>query len=489
MRTIPLLALLILHTGATRSQVLEQQLQTIATQRGLVGMSVVATCGGEVTHVVHTGLRRIAQNLPVNDDTRYRIASISKLVTAIGLMQLYEQGAFSLDDDVSPALGFSLRNPQHPTVPITYRMLLGHRASVQDGSGYTGFLNATYATAPPPPIQQVLVPGGAWYTANMWRTEPPGTWFTYSNVAYGIIGTLIEAHSGMRFDQYMRQHVLLPLGIHGSYNVQDLDEIGHLAVLYRNNNPQADNFGGVMPPAPDLSGYVIGSNGLYFAPQGGLRCSALELARLLLLMHGEGTVDGATVLQASTWSLMRANEWTWNGSNGDNYFGLFRSWGLGVHRVTAQPGGDVVLPGTFMLGHAGEAYGLISDLYLDPASGFGLVFITNGYSPGNNYTAGLTSAFYRVEEEVFAALAQHAQPACITTLVPEREAASPRLTWRDDQLWWNGPYALDVDLFDTLGRRVERLRLESGEPVRPSIAATVARGIDQRGTEHRVRMR
>lgn len=455
----PLFALLFCQLSS--AQDLSSVLQGIATQHGLVGMSVVATCGDEVSNVVHVGQRDIALGLPVNDETRYRIASISKLVTAVGLMKLWEEGAFGLDDDVSTALGFSLRNPAHPTVPITYRMLLGHRSSLQDGTGYTSFLNATYAGTPPPPIQQLVQPGGTWYTANLWRTEVPGTWYAYGNLNYGIIGTLIESHSGMRFDQYMREQVLLPMGILGSYNIQDLGSVADLAVLYRNSISQADNFGGVMPTAPDLGGYTIGSNGLYFAPQGGLRCSALELAQVLRMMHGQGTVDGTTVLQPATWQAMAANEWTWNGNNGDNYFGLFRSWGLGVHRVTATPGGDLVLPGTPMLGHAGEAYGLISDLYLDPATGFGLVFITNGYTPGNNYASGINSAWYRVEEEVFEALGTWALPACLglgsatTTILDD-------LLIRERTVEWQGRGPLDVEVLDLAGRSVATKRMEPG---------------------------
>jgi CubicO group peptidase (beta-lactamase class C family) len=484
MRLILFMLAGILAAATALAQDLQQTLQNIATQRGLVGMSVAVTCGDEVVQVVHTGQRNLAQGLPVTNDTRYRIASISKLVTAMGLMKLHEQGAFDLDDDVSNALGFTLRNPAYPAIPITYRMLLAHRSSLQDGTGYGSFLTATYAGTPPPPIQQLVTPGGTWYTANLWRTESPGSWFMYSNLNYGVIATLIEAHGGQRFDQYMRQEVLLPMGIEGSYNVQDLDAIGDLAVLYRNSNPQADNFGGTMPPPPDLSGYVIGSNGLYFGPQGGLRASALEMAQVLRLLHGDGTVDGTTVLQAGTITAMTANEWTWNGSNGDNYFGLFRSWGLGVHRITAQAGGDLVLPGIFMWGHAGEAYGLISDLYLDPATGFGLVFITNGYTQGNNYTFGINSAFYRVEEEVFAALGTIALPACLSTGMPTLNAERP-LRIREREVEWLWPLDADVQAFDAMGRLVERTRLQQGRPWTPRHTGLLhLRATDQQGGSH-----
>ncbi len=432
------LFLLASFTGVlATAQTLEQDLQAIATQYGLVGMSVVATCSDDVVQVAHTGQRNIAMALSVNDATRYRIASISKLVTAMGLMKLWEQGNFELDDDVSGAMGYLLRSPSFPSIPITYRMLLSHRSGMQDGTGYGPFLTATYGATVPPPIQQLVTPGGTWYTTNIWRTEQPGTWFAYSNLNYGIIASLIEAHSNLRFDQYMREEILLPMGIEGSYNIQDLDEIGELATLYRNSVPQADDHNGTMPPAPDLSGYINGSNGLYFAPQGGLRASALELANILRTISGEGTFEGAQVLEPATMAAMLANEWTWNGNNGDNYYGLFRSWGLGVHRITAQNNGDMVLPGTFMVGHAGEAYGLISDLYLDPETGFGLVFLTNGYSGSSNYQLGTSSAFYRVEEEVFAALGVHSFAACGSTNVTERRATD-QLIVREREVEWRG---------------------------------------------------
>jgi len=483
-----LLIVLLGMVPAVPAQSLQQALGTVANQNGLIGMSVVAICNGQVTDVVHTGQSDLQRGIVVGDSTRYRIASISKLVTAIGLMRLWEQGAFGLDDDVSTALGFTLRNPAYPNTPITYRMLLSHRSSLQDGTGYSDFLSATYATAPPPPISQLVAPGGTWYTADLWRTEAPGTYFTYSNLNFGVIGTLIEALSGERFDVYMRQQVLQPLGIGGSYNVQDLNDLDHLAVLYRNSIPQADDLGGVMPVAPDLSLYVPGTNGLFFAPQGGLRASALELARIALLLEGAGTWNGITLLQPATVTAMFANEWTWNGSNGDNYYGLFRSWGLGVHRITAQTSGDMVFPGTLMFGHAGEAYGLISDLYIDPATGFGLVFLTNGYTPGNAYAFGTNSAFYGVEEDVYAALANYAVPAC-STLGIAPSTPTDDLLMHDRTLLWNGRGNLDLQAFDLTGKLVAGARIAEGGTWHPGTTAPlIIRAWSVAGERHVIRL-
>jgi len=454
----------LLATGQT----LQQQLQGVASANGLVGMSVVAVCEGAITDVVHTGLADIGRNVAVNDSTAYRIASISKLVTAIAVMRLHEQSTFGLDDDVSTALGFTFRNPAFPNTPITYRMVLSHRSSLQDGSGYSPFLTATYSSTPPPAISELVTSGGNWYTADMWRTESPGSYFAYSNVNFGILGTLIEALSGQRFDQYMRQEVLAPLGIGGSYNVQDLSAIGQLAALYRNSVPQADDFNGLMPAPPDLSLYVIGTNGLYFAPQGGLRITAVELARVLLCLLGNGTwTNGITtvqLLQPTTVALMTGQEWLYNGNNGDNYYGLFRSWGLGVHRITATPGNDVVHPGVPMFGHAGEAYGLISDLYFDPSSGHGLLFLTNGYTPGNAYAFGNT-AFYSVEDDVFAAVRTHAYQPCLSVAVQGSAGVSERLLVNGNTIRWTGTTALEIRVFDPQGKLLEQRSIRPHVPI------------------------
>ncbi len=76
------------------------------------------------------GIYDIENNKPATPDTLYLMASISKTVTATALMQLYDQGLFDLDDDVNNFLPFSLRNPNFPDIPITFRMILSHRSSL-----------------------------------------------------------------------------------------------------------------------------------------------------------------------------------------------------------------------------------------------------------------------------------------------------------------------------------------------------------------------
>lgn len=410
MRYLKLLCLPVLFmAGTVTSQTLQQQLNTIAENFQLMGMSVVTLCDGEIDEVFNYGLRDFQRQLPYDDDTKLRIASVSKAITATGLMILVDEGAINLNDDISQYLGFTARNPQYPNVPITVRMVVSHTSSIQDGSGYSPFLSATVgAPGLPPSISSVLVPGGTYYTNNIWRTESPGSFFAYSNLNYGVLASVIEAASGMRFDEFMADRIFDPLGLTCSYNVASLPDIDELGVIYRNQGgwtPQIDNFQGVAPAQPNLTGYVPGTNGSRFGPQGGLRASTLELARLMLLHMNNGydPVSDTQLLSTATMELMHTPVWTFNGSNGDNYFNLFNQWGLGIQQTTNAPMGDIVIPGVPMLGHAGEAYGLVSDWYFNKDTGRGIIFMTNGIWPG--YSFGNSSAFYTLEEAVFSAVA------------------------------------------------------------------------------------
>jgi CubicO group peptidase (beta-lactamase class C family) len=406
----------LLGSALTAQENLEEALANVASQNGLVGLSVVLTCGQNIQDVYHYGLRDIQMQLPIDDGTRYRIASISKTVTAIGLMKLFDEGLFELDEDVSDYLGFELRHPDFPEVSITFRHLLTHQSGVLDGSGYFNFLSATYLQTPTPSIDALMLPGGNYYTTNIWGNHAPGTYFQYSNLNFGIIATLIESISQMRFDEYMRTAVLEPLNIEGSYNVQDIEAIDNVAVLYRNAFPESDNYQGSPPTPLDLSNYEIGTNGIIFAPQGGLRVSPIELSRIMRMLANEGSFEGVTILSPETVAMMLENEWFYNGTNGDNYYNLFNSWGLGIQRTVNFPNGDIVIPGTTCYGHAGEAYGLISDMYFSPEYDFGIIFITNGYYGSSNYDFGNSSAFYVPEEQAYEAINDLALPICQETV-------------------------------------------------------------------------
>ena len=400
------LLFILFQVSTVLSQDLETTLQEIADDYGVMGMSLYVNVDGAVSET-YIGLRDYTRNLPVNQNTQYRIASVSKSFTALGLIKLINDGAIELDDDISEVLGYELRNPNFPDIPITCRMLLSHTSSLQDGSGYAPFLDTTYNQNTIPSISELLLSSGSFYTPNMWRQETPGTYFTYSNINYGLIGTLIEALSGLRFDVFMREQILIPLEIDGSFNIQDLTDINNVSVLYRYDNgwvAQWDNYQGIMPIAPNLDDYILGTNGVYFGPQGGLRITAHQMNIISRVLASDGAFYNLNITEEN-YQSMKAIAWDYNESNGDNYGGLFNRWALGLHHANLSINDAICLaiPESF-IGHPGEAYGLVSDNYFIDGSDVSFSLLINGVRQG--YQAG-TSAFYTIEEDIFEAICLH----------------------------------------------------------------------------------
>ena len=321
----------------------------------------------------------------VTADDPVRVASVSKLVVAIAALRLVEQGRLDLDADVSDILGWRLRNPAFPDVPITLRLLLSHRSSLTDAVDYVLPLDAD--------IRAVLADPKAWDAGHA-----PGTWFHYTNFNFPVIAAAMERATGERFDRLMARLVLRPLRLEACYNWAACTPAtrARAVVQYRGGVPTKDWPAQVAacPVTPardgscDLSRWRAGANGAIFSPQGGLRISARGLATIGRMLLGRGRVDGVTLLRPRTFALLERAEWTGPGG-GETEGGFYCRYGLAV-TFLASPGcaDDPFGDGRARWGHAGEAYGLRSGLWVDPAAGTGVAyFATDDPGEGVGFTA------------------------------------------------------------------------------------------------------
>ncbi|HNN55030.1 MAG TPA: serine hydrolase, partial [Novosphingobium sp.] len=227
-----------------------------------------------------------ATHRAVGADDPVRIASISKLVTTLGVMRMVDKGQLDLDRDVSDYLGWPLRNPAFPERPITLRMLLSHRSSLIDGGElYIVPLGTT--------LRERLADPRVWDGAH----APGSGWFHYTNLNFPVVASVMERISGERFDRLMHRLVLKPLRLDACFNWGagcSAKAMSLAVVLYRASGEVAkDDLHGRLPdclvvPAADgscdLASYRPGDNGALFSPQGGLRISMRSLARLGQMM-------------------------------------------------------------------------------------------------------------------------------------------------------------------------------------------------------------
>ncbi|MFS4415634.1 serine hydrolase domain-containing protein [Maribacter sp. 2307ULW6-5] len=380
---------------------LEGQLTGLIKAYDLMGMSVVLLANGQIAWQGHLGTANLEKNTPIGEHTHYRVASISKTVTAMALLQLWEAGKVDLDKDVGHYLGWPLKHPDFPETDITLRHLLTHTSGIRDGEGYARFSGEMVAKHLN--IRELFVPNGTNVTKDQFASHRPGTYFSYANCTWGLIASVVEMVSQKRFDTYCHDHIFKPMGLTAHFNVSELKDLDSLAVLYRYKEgkwvPQADDYSKGLPPLRAPENYELGKNGLLFGPQGSLRSTAKDLAKLALMLIRDGTYNGQQILEKNTVDVMLKSHWTHNGENGDTWDNFFLSYGLGTHQTLNREGGDVLFPDREMVGHPGIAYGLLSDMYFEKEGNSGIVFITNGSK--HDFKYGQNTSFYEVEEAVF----------------------------------------------------------------------------------------
>lgn len=334
---------------------------------GTVGLSVAVVKDNKLIYIHAFGKSSLEQNRELKTDDIFRIASISKSFTTTAVLTLVEKGNLSLDQDVSSIVGFPVRNPEYPEVPITIKMLLSHSSSLNDSQGYFSldFLN--------PAVNKDF--------AKCYNDYMPGTGYQYCNLGFNTLGTIVEKVTGIRYDIYVKKNILEPLKLTASFNVDDLIN-SNFASLYTADTTGkpvftlADDAYLSRKAIIDSGKYIIGYSAPLFSPTGGMKISAPDLARYMK-MHMNYGIDlstGTRIIKEESSKLMQTPVIATDEEG---------SYCLGLTRSTT------LIPGETMIGHTGSAYGLFSAMYFEPEKKFGIVMMTNGTtSHYGNYVEG-----------------------------------------------------------------------------------------------------
>lgn len=327
----------------------EAEIRNIMQQYDVVGLSVAVVHKEDIVYANSFGLKDLETRTPLRNSDIFRIASISKSFTATALQQLAEAGKLSLEDDVSNLLGFKVRNPRYPEQVITLKMLLSHTSSINDSQGYFTLDSINPAKNP------------EW--EKCYNSYAPGTDYQYCNLNFNMAGTILEKVSGERFDQYVKHHILDPLGLYGGYNVDSLDG-SRFTTLYAYNadsNSFSPSPSAYAPRREAIRSYVMGQSTPIFSPTGGMKISATDLAKYMAMHMNKGKYKDTRIISKKSAKQMQQE--------------VARN-GYGLALTTAKD----LIPGKKLKGHTGSAYGLYSAMFFDPKQKYGFVVITNGCS-------------------------------------------------------------------------------------------------------------
>lgn len=345
-------------------------IRQIMESNPVIGLSVAVVKNNKIVYAKSFGLKNVEDQMPLTNESIFRIASVSKSFTVTSLMQLIKKKKLRLDNDVSNLMGFKVRNPKFPNRVISLRMLLSHTSSINDSQGYF--------------VLDVINPGKNPDWAKCYNDYEPGKGYQYCNLNFNMAGTILEKYSGERFDHYVVDHVLKPLNIYGGYNVNELDT-SLFARIYEYNPDSAKFFYSPAAYAPrkkEIDNYVMGYSTPIFSPTGGMKISATGLARYMMMHMNKGKLDGVRIISSKSEHWMRKPL-----SDKENY---------GLALMTTSK----LIPGETLIGHTGVAYGLFSAMFFEPRKKFGIVVISNGcdpkYSNGYNAVIGkVANALYK----------------------------------------------------------------------------------------------
>ncbi|WP_372016793.1 serine hydrolase domain-containing protein [Pseudoxanthomonas sp. 10H] len=291
---------------------IDQALRGFVESGQVVGVSALVYQDGREAYAGAFGLADREAGRPMARDTLARIYSMTKPVTGVALMQLYERGKFQLDDPVSRYLpefagvrvyaGTDAHGQpllKAPARPISIRDLMRHTAGLVDGDAAAGPVGALYRQADPEDYDNTLAEQSR-RIASVPLLYQPGTRWVYSP-AVEIQARLVEVLSGKSFEDYLAQHVLGPLKMRDTrYRVAD-GERDRVAALYRRSDD------GVMT-RDDHEAWKLNGRAAAMTPGSwGLVSSLDDYMRFARMLLEGGELEGVRILQPATIRLMASD--------------------------------------------------------------------------------------------------------------------------------------------------------------------------------------
>lgn len=392
MRNLFLLLLAALPVAAQNRAILDaipKRMQEFISSNTVAGTVTLVAKGRDILEFDAVGMADLEASHPMQKDTIFQIMSMTKPVTAIGIMMLAEEGKLALRDpveqylpefrgqqvisNVGPDAG-RLRMPDHP---ITIRDLMTHTAGIQDPApveikDYMQSLNV--------PLAEVVR-----HLAKTPLLFQPGTQWSYSSPGIEILGRIIEVCSGQKYEDFIQNRIFAPLGMRDSSFYAAPDRIPRIAMVYVQKDGKL-----VRAPGSILAGdpakYRQGS--VFPAPGWGMYSTAEDLLRLYRMMLNGGVADGRRYLSEFSVHLMTEAHTT-----GIHPVGWMRGSDYGLAwEVVTDPLGELNghYRGTY--GHGG-AFG--TQGWIDPHSGLISILMIQRADGG---TSSLQNVFLNMAE-------------------------------------------------------------------------------------------
>jgi CubicO group peptidase (beta-lactamase class C family) len=312
-------------------------------QNALAGIAAGIVRDGELVYAKGFGIADAARAAPVTANTAFRIGSISKTFTAIGLMQLWEEGRFKLDDPVRNYLKAYQLIERADAPPVTFRHLLTHTGGIGELRTITDLARPIIGLGARPGQLPKL---SEYYRGGLRVGVAPGTKWAYANHGFATLGQLLEDISGRPFNEYMTERVFAPLGMSRTDYLLSDKIRGSLAQGYQVKR-------GMLKPLP----YVD----IAVGPAGSVFSSVNEMAKYVIALLGGGANDYGRVLKPETLAMMTSPQYEIDP----------RLPAMGLAFMLGHEEGHKVV------GHNGGWPGFLSSMWIAPERAVGVISFIN----------------------------------------------------------------------------------------------------------------
>lgn len=338
------------------------RMKSFVAEGTMAGAVMLVAQHGKVAQLEAVGYHDLETKMPMRSDAIFDIRSVTKPITAIGIMILVEEGRLALNDPVEnyiPQYGTTTWHEQGRAIPITIHHLLTHTAGLP-------FFRL-------PEIEDITIKRDRTlsdvvdFLAKQKPEFEPGTQFRYSSGGFAILGRLIEVISGKRYEQFIKERIFDPLGMKDSSFFIPAEKQNRVASIYRLQNGKLEHW-------KEIEAYS--KRAKYPGPEFGMYSTASDLASLCQMMLNGGTLKGKRILSRMSVETMTVNH-TLNITSAITKMPVYHGLGWGL---SGDPMSDFPLTTTGSFGHNG-AFGAI--MWIDPKKELIRLFLEHRLGAGN----------------------------------------------------------------------------------------------------------
>ena len=294
--------------------------------RHIPGFSYVVIKGKETLSTNSYGQANIDNKNPMTNEGIMNIGSISKTFTTTAIMQLWEKGLVDLHTNINEYLDFKIVHPNYPDTPITIFQLLTHTSSIKDGKAY----GHSYSCGDPTLslndwiIHNLTLDGKYYYRGSSFADWSPGARHRYSNIAFGLLGLIVEKVTNLPFTDYCKKNIFDPIEMNStSWLLSEINIQKHIIpYTYVSSKKDRNEIIEDKKLFPNESDFAIGSfvgNCLYSFPNypdGLVRTSVKELSQFMIAIMNGGEYNGSRILKKETINKMLSLQIENNDSQG-----------------------------------------------------------------------------------------------------------------------------------------------------------------------------